>query len=305
MLAAGRSGGTGLVRRRAGRFRPALPVAGERVGEPQAGEQADHEDPDDRYGGAVCNVADHQQHGGGDGQARDGQSQDGHHVGRPDQVALQMAAEHHPVVGDRAEQQRSGDGGEQKRRNVERALGGSERGELAGEREGEQVAEDHLDAEPGHPQLLEQFGQVPVVAFGFGLAGPVPVRHPLATGFLCGHDPALPRPNRPKRLRGAGPDLGAGPGDGRPGYDLSCSILSLNSVVAIVALRGWPFRKAWANFFACWYSTFPGSGGSSGLTFTSTMAGPSWASAWVIAARASPGRSTLMPSAPLAAAKAA
>lgn len=55
----------------------------------------------------------------------------------------------------------------------------------------------------------------------------------------------------------------------------SWSILSRKSVVAMVALRGWPRRNASANFFACWYSTLPGSGGSSGLTLTSTTAGPS------------------------------
>jgi hypothetical protein len=52
-------------------------------------------------------------------------------------------------------------------------------------------------------------------------------------------------------------------------------------VVAIVDLRGWPRRKAWANFTACLYSTLPGSGGSSGFTFTSTRAGPPWLSAWL------------------------
>ena len=30
----------------------------------------------------------------------------------------------------------------------------------------------------------------------------------------------------------------------------SCSILSLNNVVAMAALCGWPLRKAWANFLA-------------------------------------------------------
>src|SRR6266567_87429 len=73
---------------------------------------------------------------------------------------------------------------------------------------------------------------------------------------------------------------------GAPGrYGLSCSILSLNKVVAIVALRGWPRRNASANFLACLYSTLPGSGGSSGLTLTSTSAGPSWPSALLIAPR--------------------
>ena len=60
----------------------------------------------------------------------------------------------------------------------------------------------------------------------------------------------------------------------QPGQALSWSILSRNSVVAIVALRGWPRRNASANFLACSYSTLPGIGGSSGLTFTSTSAGP-------------------------------
>jgi len=36
----------------------------------------------------------------------------------------------------------------------------------------------------------------------------------------------------------------------RPPQRRSCSILSLNKVVAIAALRGWPFRNAWANFLA-------------------------------------------------------
>ena len=35
-----------------------------------------------------------------------------------------------------------------------------------------------------------------------------------------------------------------------PGHRRSCSILSLNSVVAIAALCGWPLRNAWANFLA-------------------------------------------------------
>src|ERR1035438_8533970 len=62
-----------------------------------------------------------------------------------------------------------------------------------------------------------------------------------------------------------------------PGWtqDLSCSILSRNRVVAIVVLRGCPRRNASANFLAWSYSTLPGSGGSSGFTFTSTRAGPS------------------------------
>lgn len=44
-----------------------------------------------------------------------------------------------------------------------------------------------------------------------------------------------------------------GPQNPRPGgcrQRLSCSILSLNRVVAMAALWGWPLRKAWANFLA-------------------------------------------------------
>src|SRR5262249_58972581 len=99
-------------------------------------------------------------------------------------------------------------------------------------------------------QLLEQLGQIPVVAFGLGLAGPVAVARALVTRVLCAHDPGLPGPGRPKRQRRAGRAAGRAAGRCSRRYDLSCSILSLNSVVAIVALRGWPFRKAWANFFA-------------------------------------------------------
>jgi Lrp/AsnC family leucine-responsive transcriptional regulator len=82
--------------------------------------------------------------------------------------------------------------------------------------------------------------------------------------------------------------------------DLSCSILSRNRVVAIVVLRGCPRRNAPANFLAWSYSTLPGSGGSSGFTFTSTRAGPSCLSAWLSALRTSLGWVTLRPSAPLA-----
>ncbi len=88
--------------------------------------------------------------------------------------------------------------------------------ELGGEGDREQEAEDYLDAEPGHPQFLEQLGQVPVVAFGPGLAGPVAVGHVLVTGVLCGHDPGLPRPGRPKRQR-----RGASSTHGRGGETLA------------------------------------------------------------------------------------
>jgi len=46
----------------------------------------------------------------------------------------------------------------------------------------------------------------------------------------------------------------------------------LSKVVAIVARLGCPRRNASAKFFACSYSTLPGSGGSAGLTFASTSA---------------------------------
>jgi hypothetical protein len=48
---------------------------------------------------------------------------------------------------------------------------------------------------------------------------------------------------------------------------------------------------ACANFFACWYSTFPGQRWLvPGLTLTSISAGPLWASARSITVRTSPGR---------------
>ena len=70
---------------------------------------------------------------------------------------------------------------------------------------------------------------------------------------------AATRPRRPEtpagterhRPRLAGPAAaGDQAANDRVGQRPSCSILSLNSVLAIAALCGWPFRKAWANFFA-------------------------------------------------------
>src|SRR5690242_16644334 len=86
---------------------------------------------------------------------------------------------------------------------------------------------------------------------------------------------------------------------------LSCWILSLNRVVAIAALCGWPFRKALANFFAWSYCTLPGSGGSFGSTSMSTRAGPSKASASLRAPRTFLGSRTLAPNPPQALAQAA
>ena len=56
-------------------------------------------------------------------------------------------------------------------------------------------------------------------------------------------------------------------------------ILSRNNVLAMVAFRGWPAKNAFTKPLACSYSTLPGIGGSSGLTVTSTSAGPGKASA--------------------------
>ena len=77
------------------------------------------------------------------------------------------------MVGDRPEQQRRGHRGQDQRGDVELALAVAELGELAGEREREQEPEEHLDAQAGYPQFLEQFGQVAVVAFGLGLVARV------------------------------------------------------------------------------------------------------------------------------------
>jgi hypothetical protein len=100
-------------------------------------------------------------------------------------VPLQVAPEHQPVVGNRTHEQGRGDRGEHQRHHVERALASSERGEPVGEGDREQETEDHLDAQPGHPQLLEQFGQVPVVAFGLGLVGPQAPGHALLTPVIA------------------------------------------------------------------------------------------------------------------------
>ena len=81
-------------------------------------------------------------------------------------------------------------------------------------------------------------------------------------------------------------------------YERNCWILSLSSVVAIVARCRWPRMNASAKFFACSYSTLPGSGGSTGLTSTSTSAGPGCPSASRIASLTSPGLLTLALNAP-------
>ena len=66
------------------------------------------------------------------------------------------------MVRDRSSQQDDRSYGEKDGDEVEASLRGIELLEPVRERQGEQEAEQYLDPKPCHPQLLEQFGEVPV-----------------------------------------------------------------------------------------------------------------------------------------------
>ena len=147
-------------------WRAGSTAAGKREREPHDAERADHEDSDQHRGHPAGDKTGHQQDGGRYGQADHGQPGDGHHVRRPHQALLLTAAEHQPVVGDRSQQQRRSQGGQDEVGQVQVSLAVAEPGEPVGEREREQEPEQDLYAQAGHAELLEQFGKITVVPFG-------------------------------------------------------------------------------------------------------------------------------------------
>src|SRR5689334_6534999 len=155
----------------------ALTAPDQRQDKPQPRVQAGNRRGDDDGRPAGLDERGDQEHRAGNGQADRGHPGDGHHVGRLDQVVLHPAAEHQPVVGDRAQQQRGGDRGHDERRLVQLLLPRLRRAELGGERQRQQEAEQHLHAKPGHPQFLEQLDQPAVCPLVRALVPGVRGRH--------------------------------------------------------------------------------------------------------------------------------
>ena len=112
-------------------------------------------------------------------------------VGEPQQIVLLVSTEHDAVVRDRRGEQRGRERREQQDGDVQPVLFGIERREQVGERHREQEPEQHLHAESGDPQLLEQLGHVAVDAFGFGLVSPV--RGPTWVRSTCVMGSFVPR----------------------------------------------------------------------------------------------------------------
>jgi len=73
------------------------------------------------------------------------------------------------VVGHRAKQQGRGDRGQHQVGQVQVPLAWFDRGEPVGERQREQEPEQHLHAEAGHSQLLQQLGEIAVIPLGLRL----------------------------------------------------------------------------------------------------------------------------------------
>src|SRR5271165_173648 len=141
----------------------------EREREPQHAERASDKRCDQRRSQSAGHIAGHEQNRGRDGQPDRGQPGDRHHAGRPDQALLLPAAEHQPVIGDRSQQQGGGDRGQDQAGQVQITLGRAEHVEPVGKRQRDQEPEQDLHPQAGHPQLLQQLGEITVIPLRLGL----------------------------------------------------------------------------------------------------------------------------------------
>src|SRR5271165_386564 len=141
----------------------------EREREPQHAERASDKRCDQRRSQSAGHIAGHEQNRGRDGQPDRGQPGDRHHAGRPDQALLLPAAEHQPVIGDRSQQQRGGDRGQDQAGQVQITLGRAEHVEPVGKRQRDQEPEQDLHPQAGHPQRLQQLGEITVIPLRLGL----------------------------------------------------------------------------------------------------------------------------------------
>lgn len=118
--------------------------------EPQKGECRAGRCRQYRNNPACSDEAQNKPYGEIDSQRDGGQTQQREDIGQLQHVAFFVTAEHPPVVGDRRDQQRRGQGSAEKGALVESLLCCIELRETHGKGKREKESEEHLDAESSH-----------------------------------------------------------------------------------------------------------------------------------------------------------